>query len=347
MIHSARVTLLFLLLVLPLHLYSQKWKLPPLEVFITDTLHLQIIEDSTANFSESTLDVIDSRQLGGNILGVSQTMKYKYIPVDQIQYMNRTLSELFEYQFSSDSIYQTGHFSITHLILWYDSQTFLRKGLCMSAYTTLHDTSGQPISDWIWEVRLKKEKKEKEEKYLGRVVQELMMQQSQAIAQQEFNIDFYPYLFRRQLKTWSEMIILPDGFAINAHLTLDFPPDQMEKWIRGSPGIFYRRSDIHESIAVGGFDRRWYKRINQSVVASSSATFRIGFNNFERGEFDHLEYMNLLYLNLSSQLSIDYHPVYHKGLYGGLGIYGGYNILPTIIPGFEAGILIKVGVLLP
>lgn len=347
MIRSARVTLLFLLLVLPLHLFSQKWKLPPLEVFITDTLHLQIIKDSTAKFSESTLDVIDSRMPGDQILGIRQTMKYKYIPVDQILFMERSMSDLFQYQFSTDSIDLKGSLSISHLILWHDSQAFFRKGLCMNAYTTYHDTSGRPVSDWIWEVRLKRKKKEKDEDFLGRVVQELLTAQSQALLTQNFNNEFYPYLYRRQLKTWSEVIILPDGYAINAHLTLDFPPDQMEKWVRGSPGIFYRRSDVHESIAIGGFDQRWYKRINSSFVTSSSATFRIGFNNFERGGFDHLAYENLLYLNLSTHLSFDYRPIHYRGLYGGFGIYGGYNILPTVIPGFEAGLSAKLGVLLP
>lgn len=111
--------------------------------------------------------------------------------------------------------------------------------------------------------------------------------------------------------------------------------------------MFYRKSDIHESIAIGGKDQQWYWRLSPSVISKTSATFRFGFNNFEGGYFKHLEYQNLLYVNVSGQASIEYRPVYHKGLYIGIGIYTGYNILPDVIPQAELGLLVSVGLLLP
>jgi len=146
---------------------------------------------------------------------------------------------------------------------------------------------------------------------------------------------------------WSEFIFFTDGYAINAHFTLDFPADQESKWVRGSPGLFYRQSDIHESIAIGGKDQHWFQRISPSWITQVSGTYRFGFNNFERGHFDHLEYYNLFLLNLSAQASIEYRPVYHRGVFGGLGIYAGYNILPDVIPQTEIGLLLRVGVMLP
>jgi len=147
--------------------------------------------------------------------------------------------------------------------------------------------------------------------------------------------------------TWSEFIFFGDGFAINAHFRLDFPADQESKWMRGSPGLFYRRSDIHESIAIGGKDQQWFQRLSPQWITQVSGTYRFGFNNFEGGHFDHLDYYNLFYLNLSAQASVEYRPVYHKGVYGGIGVYAGYNILPDVIPQAEIGLLLRVGVLLP
>ncbi|MCF6239225.1 MAG: hypothetical protein L3J79_10550, partial [Candidatus Marinimicrobia bacterium] len=138
-----------------------------------------------------------------------------------------------------------------------------------------------------------------------------------------------------------------DGYAINAHVTLDFPPDQKSGWQRGSPGLFYRRSNLHESIALGGKDRQWYHRISQNWISKYSGTFRFGFNNFEGSHFQHLDYWNLIYLNVSSQASIEFRPVYHKGLYGGIGVYAGYSFLPDVIPQAEIGFLLSMGVLLP
>ena len=327
--------------------WAQKFKFPSIETFISDTLNIDVDQDSSLAPFASPIKVIDSRILDGSILGIRQTKKYRYIPVDQYLALDQPLSDLFQTQFVADSLELSGTLHLSKLILWTDNSAVLQKGLCLSAYTTFHDTLDQPVSDWIWELRVKREKKEADTLYLGRVIQEFAREQSRALAERDFHSDFYPHLFRRQLMTWSEFIIFGDGFAVNAHFRLDFPPDQESKWVRGSPGLFYRRSDIHESIAMGGKDQQWYQRLSPSWITQVSGTYRFGFNNFERGEFDHLEYWNLLYLNLSGQASVEYRPIYHKGVYGGLGLYVGYNILPDVIPQTELGLLVRVGVLLP
>jgi len=327
--------------------WAQKFKFPSIETFISDTLNIDVDQDSSLVPSASPIQVIDSRILDGSILGIRQTKKYRYIPVDQYLALDQPLSDLFQTQFVADSLELSGTLHLSKLILWTDNSAVLQKGLCLSAYTTFHDTLDQPVSDWIWELRVKREKKEADTLYLGRVIQEFAREQSRVLAERDFHSDFYPHLFRRQLMTWSEFIIFGDGFAINAHFRLDFPPDQESKWVRGSPGLFYRRSDIHESIAMGGKDQQWYQRLSPSWITQVSGTYRFGFNNFERGEFDHLDYWNLIYLNLSGQASVEYRPIYHKGIYGGLGLYAGYNILPDVIPQTELGLLVRVGLLLP
>ncbi|MCF7824068.1 MAG: hypothetical protein K9N35_07835 [Candidatus Marinimicrobia bacterium] len=330
-------------------LYGQHFrqiKIPELKDFISDTLHIELSEE-TINEWGTRIRVVDSRALNGSILGIQQIKKWKVIPVDQYLAMDASLSNLFETQFSNDSLNLSGTLHVSHLILWYDNQQALTHGLCLNAYTTFHDSLDNPISNWIWEIRVKRERKEEEALFLARVVRQLIKDQSSALSKQNFNPEFYPYLFRRQLLSWSEFIYLKDGYALNVHFTLDFPPDQKSKWQRGSPGIFYRKSAIHESIAMGGKDQKWYWRISPSWIAKTSTTFRLGFNNFERGHFDHLEFQNFLYVNVSALASVEYLPIFHKGLFGGVGIYSGYNFLPDIIPRTELGLLLSLGILLP
>jgi hypothetical protein len=347
-IQNRSLAILYLITLLAVDASSaQKFKLPDLDTFVSDTLHIQVPIDSTLNPALSPIQVMDSRPLHGTLLGIGQTKKYKYIPVDQYLSLNQSMAELMQRQFVKDSVAARGTLHLSKLILWWDGAPVLDKGLCLNAYTTYHDTSNQAVSDWLWEIRLKREKKEEEAVYLSRFVQELLRQQSQAIQQADFHPDFYPYLFRRQLMTWSEIIYFKDGYGLNVHFTLDFPPDQESSWKRGSPGLFYRRSAIHESIAIGGKDQKWFWRLSPRFVAETSATFRFGFNNFERGHFDHLAYQNLLYVNVSGQVGINYRPVYHKGVFGGLGLYSGYNILPDVIPQTELGVFVRLGVVLP
>lgn len=321
--------------------------MPSIETFVSDTLHIQVKQDSVLDLSSSKIQVLDSRSLDGSIIGIRQTKKWRYIPVDQYLALDQSLSDLFQSQFVMDSLELAGTLHLTKLILWSDYSTAGRKGLCLSAYTTFHDTLDSPVSDWIWELRVEREKKEADTLYLGRVIQEFARAQSRVLAEQDFNSEFYPHLFRRQLMTWSEFIIFKDGYAINAHFTLDFPPDQESKWMRGTPGLFYRRSDIHESIAMGGMDQHRYQRLSPSWLTQISGTYRFGFNNFQRGQFKHLDYYNIFYLNVSAQASVEYRPVYHKGVFAGLGVHAGYNILPDVIPQLEYGLLLRFGVLLP
>ncbi|MEA3287732.1 MAG: hypothetical protein U9Q77_10225 [Candidatus Marinimicrobia bacterium] len=334
-------------LAIPSTISAQWFELPTLETFISDTLYITIPQDSTLNDLSSEMQVQDSRAVAGNILGIRQTKIWKYIPVDQYLAMNQSLAVLLQEQFASDSLNLTGTLQITDLILWTDSKPVLDKGLCLNAYTTYHDSVGNPVSDWMWEIRLKKKKKQEEEEYLREVVQTFLAAQSQALSTGDFNREFYPHLYRRQLMTWSEFIFFADGYAINTHLTLDFPTDQQTKWVRGSPGVFYRKAEHYESLAIGGWDQQWFRRLSPNWVAKTVGTFRFGFNNFERSEYTHLDYWNLFYVNLSGMGVLEYHPVNHTGLYASIGFYQGMNILPDVIPQFEPGLFFSLGVLLP
>lgn len=326
---------------------ANKFEWPTLADFISDTLYIDVPQDSSIDLALSRIKVLDSRDLAETIIGIRQTRVLRYIPVDQYLALDQPLSTIFRSQFISDSLAVAGTLHLSNLTLWTDNSAVQQKGLCLSAYTTFHDTSNLPISDWIWELRVKREKKEADSLYLGRVIQEFAREQSQALAASEFNPAFYPHLFRRQLMTWSEIILFEDGYAVNVHFTLNFPADQQSTWKRGSPGLFYRRTSVHESIAIGGMDQQWFKRLSPDWITQLSGTYRFGFNNFERGKFTHVEYQNLLYINVSGQASIEYRPIYNRGLYGGLGLYAGYSLLPDIVPQAELGLLLRVGMMLP
>jgi len=326
---------------------GDKFKLPALADLISDTLFIDVQHDTSIDPALSGIQVVDSRELAETIIGIRQTKVLRYIPVDQYLALDQPLAKIFQSQFLRDSLEVAGTLHLSNLILWTDNSAVQQKGLCLSAYTTFHDTSDLPVSDWIWELRVKREKKEVDSLYLGRVIQEFAREQSQALATSEFNPDFYPYLFRRQLMTWSEFILFKDGYAVNVHFTLNFPADQQSNWKRGSPGLFYRRTSVHESIAIGGMDQQWFTRLSPDWITQFSGTYRFGFNNFERGKFTHVNYQNLLYINVSGQASLEYRPVYNRGLYGGLGLYAGYNLLPDIVPQTELGLFVRIGMMLP
>ena len=69
--------IIILIFILPLSVFGQWFNLPPIETFISDTLYIQVTQDSTLDVSASTIAVIDSRSVEGSILGIRQTKKFK------------------------------------------------------------------------------------------------------------------------------------------------------------------------------------------------------------------------------------------------------------------------------
>ncbi len=322
-------------------------EVPTLDDFIVDTLYVEIPTDSVQSNFQSNLQIEDTRELAANILDIQQTNKYKVIPVDQLIALKRPLPELFKAAFVRDSLAAAGTLYISEIKIWYDNKPAFAKGRRLNAYTILYDEEENLVSDWLWEITVDKVRKEQEADQLGRMVTKWLDQQSRAIKARDFNQHIYPYLYRRQLMVWNDMIIFSDGFAVNAHLTLDFPPGYKKKWVRGTPGVYFRKAAHHESIAIGGVNQQWHLRISTSWLVRLSGTFRFGFNNFDSRHYSQVDYWNIVLINFSSLFSLDYRPVYQRGLIAGIGVFNSYHILPDVVARDEVGLSVTVGIILP
>ena len=315
-----------------------------LSSFIADTLWIHFPVDSTPS---TTLQIKDFRQLPPNILAIKEVKKWKYIPVDQYVALNQPLTGLLQYYLHKDTVRFDGTLIIDHLNYWNDKAPFFAKGEKLNGYSRLLDSSGNVIRAWQWEFRFKPKKKQTPAERYVQMTETWIQAQETALRQNLLPDRLSPYRYRRQLVSWLDYIILPDGYILNAHLTLDYPSDQQAAFVRGSPGIYYRKSAIHESIAIGGMDQQWYYRLNDRFVARLNATLRFGLNNFNSGKFDHVDFQNILLINLGFSAALEYRPVYYRGVIFGLGLHQSLNIMPEIVQLYEAGLLFTIGVILP
>lgn len=327
-------------------LFSLNWNL---DQFIADTMCIRLLADSIMNENPQAggVEVIDQRYSAPRLIGIKQIRKWKYIPVDQFIVLSRPLSDVMETHFRRDSLPYGNTLIIKNLALWYDSQPYFNKGRKLNAYTTLIDDHGKVKGDWIWEFTRKPKRKEADSSVVVRLMERWIQAQSEAIRKGSYHVELYPYLYRRQLMSWSDFILMQDGFALNAHLTLDYPGDQFARYVRGSPGIFYRRSSRHESIAIGGKNQLWYQRLNSRFLTRLDVTLRMGFNSFSAQKFSHVDYWNIVYLGMAANAAVEFRPVYLKGLFLGAGLHCGVNILPDNVERIEPGVMIIVGILLP
>ncbi|MBU1873742.1 hypothetical protein KJ688_08440 [bacterium] len=330
-------------------LFGELTAVPKFDIneFIADTLLVPLSLDSVQMNGKSTLKIVDDRAIPGRVLGIQHSKKWKYIPVDQFIVIQNDLAPTMVEYFVQDSVNYSGTMYIKNLVHWYDDKPFFNKGRKLNAYTVLEDSNGVVISDWIWEFALKPRKKQKSDVVIGTLMDQWLTEQVESIQTKNFHRSIYPYLYRRQLMNWWDVILLQDGYILNAHLTLDFPADQQQSWVRGSPGIFYRKAKYHESIAVGGKDQQWYTRMNKNFVRRLNLAYRFGFNNFDNEKYSHLDPWNILLINISMNASVEYRPVYLKGLFVGIGLHGSINILPEVIKRVEPGLLITTGFILP
>lgn len=311
-----------------------------------------IYADSRINFQSSdttyitlsdTIFVNDNRT---EIVFISQEKKWYLIPVDHYYVTDISLQSAMN-TIITENIPGGHELVIDNLTWWNENGLFLFNGPVLNAYTKLINEDNETIADWQWEYRHKKKKKDKTETVIKRALIEWMNDQSSALLNYKNNAIISPYRYRRSLTGWTDVIFLSDGFIVESRIGLNFPADEVDKYIRSTLGIFYKKASTHESIAIGGKDQHWYYRFNSNWQARLNAKMRFGFNRFNPDKFEYVEWWNIILINTGLTASVEYRPRYFKGFFAGIGLHENINLLPEIIPRFETGILLSIGFNLP
>ena len=312
-----------------------------------DSLILVIPDSLLQEKITNKIQIKDSRSLAPDIIDIHQTKKLKYIPVDQLIISKPRLDSLILRSINADSVSTSGTLYLKHLNIWYDSKPWFNKGHKLNAYTLFNSNDGAIAQDWLWEISLKRKKKEKQGDYFTRLILELGKQQGQALINPTSST-LYPFEYRRRILSWSDFMIFPNAYGVNIHFTIDYPADQMNKYFRGSPGIFFRKSKKVESISVGGKRHQsWNWRYKNDFLIKSETGIRFGFNNYNRDYYNHLDFWELFNLQMTWENSLLWRPRFHKGIYGGIGIVQIIRALPTVLPIYEPGFMLTIGVSLP
>lgn len=345
MLHSGKICVLIVALVLAQA--SGRWRPPLWNELVADTVWLNSLADSLPAL-QSELGVVDRRPLPPNILGIQQTKKYQIFPVDQYLALRAPVAAQLAQVMQHHDVTKEGILVIEYLQLWYDNHPAFASGYKLNGYSRLVDSIGNTLRDWQWELFQRPGKKQKAADCYNLLYNQWLGEQTIALKQPTFKNDApSPYRYRRQLMTWLDWILFADGYALNAHLTLDYPSDQLSHFVRGSPGIYYRRSSRHESIAIGGKDQRWYWRLHSDWLVQVYCSYRLGFNNFNARYFSYVDIWNIMLINLSGGIGLEYRPMYHRGLFFGVGLHQAVNLLPTVIKRWDTGLALSLGVVLP
>ncbi len=317
--------------------------------FVADTLVINLPEDSSLIAADMPLRVVDYRETPGPFLGIRQIKKWKYIPVDQYLVLPESLSAALGRRLPADFTRPSDTLVIDNISLWYDDSPLFLNGWTLNGRTRLVDGEGATLSDWQWEHRVKKKRKQKAEDAIGRLVGDWMEAQGKALHAELPPATTSPYRYRRQLMFRVDTIILLDGYILDGRLSLDFPADQLDRYIRGAPGmsIYYRKSSQHESIAVSCQEQQWLIRLSPSWLGRLNFTYRVGANSFNPDEFDYVDWWNIFLINVGLTAAVEYRPRYHKGLFAGAGLHQAINVLPEVVPRYATGLLLTAGVVLP
>ncbi len=345
---SVKKRILLFLIVLMLthssHAFGLKWSFNKL---IADTIYIVTAADSVFPPAEKKLKIEDQRLIPSSILGIQQTKKLRFIPVDQYVALKEPLTVLLTRYLQKDSVTFDQTLIIDNLSLWYDDVTWFSQVRVLNGYSRIVGENGKTLWDWQWELREQPHKKQKPEENIAILVDRWMAAQSQALKAMSDDSHISPFRYRRQMIPWLDVIRLRDGYILIGHLTIDFPYDDLHSFVRGSPGMYYRKSSIHESIAIGGKDQQWYYRLSPVFLGRLNASLRFGFNSFNPHKFDYIGFWNIVMINLGLTASIEYRPVFYRGIFLGAGIHQALNLLPDAIKRLETGIMLSAGIVLP
>ena len=338
---------------------AQKWQ-PKIPNLILDTLVVPLAADSLdiSDFPE----VLDTRKKGGNYLATRQKLKIgNYIPVDEKVVLTDSLSLVLAKSLAADSVTLEGRLVIDHLSLWYDSSIPRRNGWVLNGYTREETAKGETIRGWQWEVREEKEKNKKGNKQKGeakekkdgfklfsnkekpsdeelhqekfnKLISRWMTLQSQGLkemSEDAIMVSTDPY--RRQFLIWADMIIYPDGFGVEARLSLDYPMDQYDNYERGIAAFYFRQGPFYQTVAIEKMTKLWYRRFNEKMLFRTTVTGRFGFNGYDQTQFEYLDVINIFNFGATVSPVLEYRPPYHKGFFFGAGFQAGINLIPALV----------------
>ena len=123
--------------------------------FIADTLMIPITVDSVQASSAAGMVVADNRAIGGAFLGIYQTKKWSYIPVDQYFVLGMPLAQALGGATLSNA-YPTGtSLAVEYLSIWRDPNLFYSEAWTLNAHTLLVDSTGRTVGEWQWEHRVR------------------------------------------------------------------------------------------------------------------------------------------------------------------------------------------------
>jgi len=314
--------------------------------FVNDTIFISIPILENISTVEGNY-VLDERKEPGQFFAVLQKNKFFIFPIDNHLLLTQPLDKIANsYLYENLNKYSDLKLIIENLTYWQNENPIFNRGYFLNGYTKLIDKNEKVVAGFQWEVKQKKSADMQSSEQLALLLQKWLKMQSDTLQYLDLNYPIPPYSYRRRLQTWFDIVYLSDGFIVNSRLSIDFPTDQMSAWIRGAPGLYYRKSLKHESIAFGGYDQQWYWRINSAYIARFNLTGRIGFNRFN-DEIQQIDWWNMFMVNIGIIGSVEYCPIYFKGIYGGIGLNIILHVLPEIINRIEIGPLFTIGVCLP
>ena len=314
---------------------------------IADTLHIPLEFSGESSPVRSGVQVVDLRRYGPRVLDIHQTSRYLIIPVDQFLIVPDSLKNIFQRFLQMPASVNRGSLQINHLDLWHDSDPLFAPGWMLNAETRLIDSSGNLVSLWQWELKRNAGRKEDLPRTVTALMQRLLVEQQTALSAGKYYNPAIIRPYRRTLNLWFDTILYSEGYAVDARLSLYYPADQQESYLRGIRGVYYRNSPERQSIALGGNDLQWFHRLTDTWLARLNGTFRIGFNQFNPNRYDYVDWYNLFLVNIGFAQTVEWRPRYFKGFYAGLGLHQSVNLLPDIVPRFEPGVLLTLGVRLP
>ncbi len=179
---------------------------------IADSVYISVAADSFDTGAAELPYIADRRPLASNIIAIRQTKKYRYIPVDRYMALNSSLSTLMGRQLVVDSVHIPGNLVIDNVTIWRKT----KKEWMLNGYSYLAGPDGSPTAGWQWEITTRSKKKEKPEVAIGRLVDTWLV--SHADTLKKDHLPASPRRYRRELMSWADMIIIPDGFIIEAYI---------------------------------------------------------------------------------------------------------------------------------
>lgn len=324
---------------------------------VYDSLKVNFGNNNNQAFGVCINELTDKRNSNPNFIGVFESNKYLFVPVDKYIALDKSLIDNLRLMFSENQDYEPlncFNIEVKEFVLSTRNQFFTKKYVVHSILSVSQlqtDNQNKAIGHLIYEVSVSKRGKSKigfeaaleswKEKFTYDMIKLSVCPRNDSLCLVP-NLVSPSYSIRKQLMVGLESSFWIDTWLLDAELFFS-KPESEKRFFRKAYGFRYRKQDKFQSFESIISNDQYHIRLSKYFTTVTKSKLYLGLNLWNDEEYSSRGFEDVFLLDYSMGQSLIFNPYYKRGITASLGIMGSLTYIYSEGVSAKPFILFQIG----